>query len=82
MIHLTHLPHLNDTVVQNTATTTGVMAALLMALNLNMYIIAYSLFIVSSVLWAIYALRNSNRQLLIMNVIFTLINTVGLVRFS
>ena len=74
--------HLNDTVITNSATTTGVMAALLMALNLNMYIIAYSLFIVSSVLWAVYALRNNNRQLLIMNVIFTLINTVGLVRFS
>ena len=74
--------HLNDTVITNSATTTGIMAAMLMALNLNMYIIAYSLFIVSSVLWAVYAFRNSNRQLLIMNVIFTMINTVGFIRFS
>ena len=72
----------SDTTVTNTATTTGVAAALLMALNLNMFILAYSLFIASSLLWAIYAYRQNNRQLLIMNVIFSLINVVGLIRFS
>jgi len=72
----------SDTTVTNTATTTGIAAALLMALNLNMYILAYSLFITSSLLWAIYAYRQNNRQLLTMNVIFTLINIVGIIRFS
>ena len=72
----------NETAIQNTATVTGVTAALLMALNLNMFVIAYTLFIISSVLWAVYAYRNNNRQLLTMNVIFSLINLVGLVRFS
>lgn len=72
----------NETAITNTATVTGVTAALLMALNLNMFVLAYTLFIVSSILWAIYAWRNNNRQLLIMNVIFTTINLVGLVRFS
>jgi hypothetical protein len=72
----------NETTITNTATVTGVAAALLMALNLNLFILAYSLFITSSVLWSVYAYRNNNRQLLIMNVIFSLINLVGLVRFS
>lgn len=77
MIRLT-----NETAITNTATVTGVSAALLMALNLNLFVIAYSLFIISSVLWAVFAYRNSNRQLLIMNVVFSLINLVGLIRFS
>jgi len=72
----------NEAAITNTATVTGVVAALLMALNLNMFILAYSLFIVSSLLWAIFAQRNNNRQLLVMNLIFTAINLVGLIRFS
>jgi hypothetical protein len=72
----------NETAITNTATATGVAAALLIALNLNLFILAYSLFITSSILWSVYAYRNNNRQLLIMNIIFSLINLVGLVRFS
>jgi ABC-type nickel/cobalt efflux system permease component RcnA len=72
----------NDIAITNTATVTGVTAALLMALNLNLFVLAYALFITSSVLWAVYAYRNNNRQLLVMNVIFSAINLVGLVRFS
>ena len=72
----------NETAITNTATTTGVMAALLMALNLDMMVLAYILFIISAVLWAVFAHRNNNRQLLTMNLIFTAINLVGLVRFS
>ena len=72
---------INETTITNTATITGVTGALLMALNLNMFILAYSLFITSSVLWAIFAYKNKNKQLLIMNVIFSLINLIGLIRF-
>ena len=50
-----------------------------MALNINMFIIAYILFIVSSIAWSIYALRVHNKQLLTMNVIFTIINLIGLI---
>jgi|SaaInl8_200m_RNA_FD_contig_91_438738_length_2587_multi_3_in_0_out_0_4 hypothetical protein len=73
---------LSETTVTNTATVTGVTAALLLALNIDMFVFAYVLFVISSVLWSIFAYRNSNNQLLIMNVIFTVINTVGLVRYS
>lgn len=72
----------NETAITNTATITGVVAALLIALNLDLFILAYTLFIISSVLWAVFAWRNNNRQLFIMNLIFTAINLVGLVRFS
>ena len=72
----------NNTAITNSAATTGVAAALLMALNLNMFTLAYSLFIISSVLWSAFAYRTSNRQLLTMNIIFVIINVNGLIRFS
>ena len=72
----------NETAITNTATTTGVVGAVLMALNMNLFTVAYLLFTISTVLWSIYAYRNSNKQLLIMNIIFSLINLVGLIRFS
>jgi len=72
----------NNTAITNVATVTGVIAATVMALNLNMFVFAYCLFITSSILWSIFAYRTSNNQLLIMNLIFTLINLVGLIRFS
>jgi len=72
---------MNDSLITNVATVTGVTAALLMALNLNMFFIAYLLFVTSSILWAIYAYRNRNNQLLVMNIIFSIINLIGLIRF-
>ena len=72
----------NEVAITNTATVTGVAAALLIALNLNFFILAYVLFLISSVLWTIFAWRNNNRQLLIMNIIFAVINLIGLIRFS
>jgi len=73
---------ISETFITNSATTTGVTAAMLMALNLDLFMLCYTLFITSSILWSIYAYNNDNRQLLIMNVVFSLINLVGLVRFS
>ncbi len=66
----------------NTATTTGIVAASLLALNINMFLVAYVLFLVSSILWAVFALKTNNTQLLIMNVVFSIINTVGVYNFS
>ena len=73
---------LSDTLISNIATVTGITAASLIALNLNLFVFAYSLFAFSSVLWSIYAYRNSNNQLLTMNVIFTIINLIGIYRFN
>jgi hypothetical protein len=71
----------NDTAVTNSAATTGVFAALLMALNFDMFLLSYTLFIISSVLWVVFAYRNSNRQLLIMNIIFLVVDVIGFIRF-
>ncbi len=72
---------ISNSLITNIATSTGVVAALLLALNLNMFLVAYVLFLLSSVLWAIFAHRTNNRQLLIMNVVFSVINTIGVYNF-
>lgn len=73
---------MNNTIITNIATVTGITAALLIALNIDMFVFAYIMFAISSVLWAIFAFRTSNKQLLIMNVVFSSINMIGIVRFS
>jgi ABC-type Mn2+/Zn2+ transport system permease subunit len=73
---------INNSTITNIATATGIVAALLLALNLNMFLIAYYLFFLSSFLWAVFAYRTSNRQLLIMNIVFSVINAIGIYNFS
>jgi len=68
--------------ITNTATTTGITAALLLSLNINMFLVAYMLFLTSSILWAIFAQRTSNKQLLVMNIVFSIINTIGVYNYS
>jgi uncharacterized integral membrane protein len=73
---------LNNKIITNLATSTGIVAALLLALNINQFILAYILFLISAILWTIFAVRDGNKQLLIMNIVFAIINTIGLIRFS
>lgn len=68
-------------IVTNVATVTGVTAALLLALNLDMFFIAYLLFLSSSILWSVFAYNTNNNQLLVMNIIFSVINTIGVYNF-
>jgi len=72
----------NQTTIANVATVTGVTGALMLALNINMFVLAYALFTTSAVLWSVFAYRDNNRQLLTMNIIFGVINVIGLFRFS
>jgi len=65
----------------NTATVSGITAATLLALNIDMFLIAYLLFLLSSILWCIYALNIKNNQLFLMNITFTLINAIGVYNF-
>jgi len=73
---------MKEKILKNIALVTGVIGALLLALNIDMFVLAYILFGTSSILWAVFAYKNKNNQLLIMNVIFTIINFIGLYRFS
>lgn len=68
--------------ITNMATGTGIIAALLIALNINQFVLAYVFFLISAVLWSIFSIRDGNKQLLLMNVVFGIINMIGLIRFS
>lgn len=68
-------------IITNTATTTGITAALLLALNIQMFLVAYVLFLASSLLWAIHALHIHNKQLYIMNLVFSAINVIGVYNY-
>jgi hypothetical protein len=73
---------MNNSLISSIASVTGVIAAILLALNINMFLVAYVLFLISAILWAIYSIRTSNNQLLIMNAIFIVINSIGVYNFS
>lgn len=72
----------NLSTMQATATTTGIIAAVLLALNIDMFLTAYILFFISASLWALYAYIVANRQLLVMNIVFVCINAMGVYNFS
>lgn len=72
----------NTKLITNSATVTGIVAALLLALNINQFILAYILFLTSAILWSIFAIKDNNNQLLTMNIVFACINIIGLIRFS
>jgi len=69
-------------IITNSASALGILGAILIALNINQALIGYLFFIVSSILWAVFAYKTQNRQLLIMNVVFISINSVGIYNFS
>lgn len=63
------------------AMITGVIGALLIALNINMFEVGYSLFLSSSVLWVVYSVKTKQMNLFLMNIVFTVINLIGLINF-
>lgn len=70
-----------DKTLSTIAMITGVIGALLIALNINMFILGYSLFLSSSILWIIYSVRTRQMNLFLMNFVFTIINLIGLINF-
>ncbi len=60
------------------AATTGILGALLLALNISMESIAYILFLISSASWTAIAYLTEERELMYMNIVFTSINIIGL----
>lgn len=71
-----------DKYLSSIGLTTGVIGALFIAMNMNMFIIGYTLFLISSVAWVIYAFRTSQTNLMILNTVFGIINAIGLYNFS
>lgn len=60
---------------------TGILGALVIALNLGLFFFGYILFTISSISWCLYAYITKQRNLLILNITFGIINIIGLVRF-
>ncbi len=64
------------------ASASGILGAILIALNINQFILGYCFFALSALLWSFYAYKTQNKELLYMNEVFLLINLLGLYRFS
>jgi hypothetical protein len=60
----------------------GVIGAFMVASNTGLFLFGYLLFFSSSTAWIIYAARTKQMNLLIMNIIFGVINAMGIYNFS
>jgi len=65
----------------NIGSVSGVLGAVLIALNLDLGALGYGIFIVSSVSWIIHSSYINSRQIMGMNLVFLIINIIGLCRF-
>ena len=70
-----------DNTISTVASALGIIGALLIAMNINMFLEGYLTFLASAFLWSVYAWRADNRQLLVMNLVFTCINGIGVYNF-
>jgi len=61
---------------------TGIIGALLVASNSGLGLAGYMLFATSSITWIIYSHRTKQKDLLQMNIVFGLINVLGLINFA
>jgi hypothetical protein len=60
----------------------GILGALMVAMNAGLFVLGYTLFLTSSIAWVVYAYRTKQINLMIMNIVFGLINIIGLYNFS
>jgi len=67
--------------MRSLASITGILGALLLALNLGYNYEAYYVFLLSSTLWSIDSVRTHNQPLLYMNLVFSVINLIGIVSY-
>lgn len=60
----------------------GVIGAVIVAANIGLFHVGYTLFLTSSLAWIVYAHRTKQTNLMVMNIIFSFINAMGLYNFS
>ncbi len=60
----------------------GMVGAVLIALNINQFVAGYIFFIGSTLFWIVYAVFIKNKSLGFMNIVFLIINIIGLVNFA
>lgn len=63
-------------------TVTGVVGAVIVASNTGYVIIGFSLYLVSSTCWTVVAYRVNERSLFIQQLVFALINLIGIYRWG
>ena len=68
-------------ILGTTGMITGVLGASLIALNTNLFVLGYISFLLSSISWVIYAMISNQKNLFVLNIVFTGINLMGLVNF-
>ena len=71
-----------DKNVSLVGTWTGILGAVLIALNIGIGMIGYIIFVVSSIAWIVYGHRTRQDSLLMLNVTFLVVNLVGVYRFG
>jgi len=59
----------------------GIGGAVLIALNIDMFVIGYILFLISSLAWVWYAISTKQLNLFLLNFVFGIINSIGLYNF-
>lgn len=60
---------------------TGVLGAVLMSANISYSGYAYLFWLVSSVAWILYGKAENNENIMLMNMVFTLLNLIGIYRW-
>lgn len=60
---------------------TGLSGSLFIALNIGLFTLGYTLFIISSVSWMIYAYKTKQSSLLVLNMWFLIVNIIGFYNF-
>lgn len=63
------------------ASATGIIGALIIAMNIGVIHIGYAVFIVSSFSWIFYSIKTKQNSLLFMNIVFGIINIIGFIKY-
>jgi len=62
-------------------TVTGIVGGLLVALNFDYSKFGYIFFMVSAISWIIQGAKNNDNSLVLLNVVFVFVNTLGIYRW-
>lgn len=65
----------------NIATLTSIIGSILIATNINLNKIGFIFFLIGTIFWVVYGIKSKNKQIIIMNSVYFIINIVGLFRY-
>jgi len=60
---------------------TAILGALIIALNLNVNYFGFVFFLISNLFWIEYSIEVKNKNILYMNIVFALINIIGIYNY-